>query len=524
MYFTILDFLEKQASVAPSRAGIVAEEGTLSFSELRDAAACLAGWLRAEGLARGARVGLCLPKSCEEVIATLGIGWARGVCVNLNYQWTIAQIDFVRQDCEMSILITDFRRAGQIAEAGLADRFQKILVVGDPPCDAMAPWSELNAAAPLLDRPLGADLAALMYTSGSTGRPKGVMITHGQICRGAGIVSGYLGVRPEDRILSVPPFSFDYGLNQLANALFVGCTLYLQKVAMPSAIAAVVDRWQITCLPLVAPSWVQLVRFLVDAGETLPSLRCATNTGGAIQKTTLEAMTGRFPNADIVLMYGLTEGFRSTYLPPSLFESKMGAIGRAIPNVEIFVVNSETGLCGPGEIGELVHRGDLISLGYWRQPEATAERIRVNEHLRPLLGEEKVLHSGDLVSFDDDGILWYVGRNDGLIKTSGHRVSSTEVEVVACDIQGVTAAVAFGVPDEDLGQVIHIVLETSGQDVSEDQVCRVLRSKLPGFMVPKKVRLWDGGMPRTGNGKIDRQTVVGEAGKLNNEVGLEVTE
>ena len=344
------------------------------------------------------------------------------------------------------------------------------------------------------------------------------MAPHEMLRRGAEIVTQYLGTNADDRILSVLPFSFGYGLNQLTSSILNRAALALQRIVMPSAIAEAVVTWEITALPLVAPSWVQLIRFLLDDEQTLPTVRYATSAGGATPLPTLKAMPACLPNAEISLMYGLTEGFRSTYLPSHLFHSKMGAIGQAVPNVEIFVVNHETGICGPDEVGELIHRGDLISRGYWQRPEDTAKCIRVNEYLRPLIGEEKVLHTGDLVRRDEDGILWYVGRNDGIIKTSGHRVSPSEVELAASEIPGVSAAVAFGLADNDLGQIIILVLESSN-GITDLEVISVLRSQLPAYMVPRRLFFWDAAMPRISSGKIDRVTVIDEiTRKLNDSI------
>jgi acyl-CoA ligase (AMP-forming) (exosortase A-associated) len=507
MQYTIVDALKSTSISSKAKSALFDEEGEISFGELEEKAGCFAGWLDSVGHTRGARVGISLPKIREEVIATLGVAAARGVFVNLNYQWTLQQLDFVRNDCNIRILVTDVRRAKQLVEAALHKRFETILVVGDTAMAGMSAWAEMEGLPPKYQNPLGADLAALLYTSGSTGQPKGVMLTHAMLLRGAEIVSDYLGIRESDRILSVPPLSFDYGLNQLTSCLLTGATLALQKVAMPSTIAQSVKKWNITGLPLVAPSWVQLLSYLKDAEQTLDSVRYLTNTGGAIPKPTLQVMQEHLPNAQIFLMYGLTEAFRSTFLPPSLFQDKMGAIGKAIPNVEIFVVNEDSGVCGPGESGELIHRGDLISLGYWNRNEDTAKRIHENPHLTQLIGEEKVLHSGDIVRIDEDGILWYVGRNDSMIKTSGHRVSPTEIESHATTIPQLKSAVALGIPDDELGQVVQLVVVCDDPNVTEVDIILSLRKLLPGYMVPRRVWFWEDIMPMTSSGKIDRQFV-----------------
>jgi acyl-CoA synthetase (AMP-forming)/AMP-acid ligase II len=214
------------------------------------------------------------------------------------------------------------------------------------------------------------------------------------------------------------------------------------------------------------------------------------------------------PGVSIYLMYGLTESFRSTYLPPDQFERKKGSMGYAIPEVRIFVVDPERGVCGPGETGELVHTGKLISRGYWRDPEATESRIRPCEHLRDVLGDEKVVFSGDLVRTDEDGCLWFEGRRDDMIKCSGYRLSPTEVEDVAYSSGMITAAVAFGVPDPLLGQRVHLAVEHEGAGAIDlDALLTFCRRGMPSYMVPE-LHAWPGRMPRTVSGKLDRKTVV----------------
>lgn len=505
----LIDLLERSSARRPDHTALVDGERQWSYASLREEVLRTAALLHRVGVKRGDRVGICLQKSAEEVIATLAIAAVRGVFVNINHQWTTDQLTHVVADAEIEILVTDSRRADSIPEGHLKEHLRHVVIVGNASdvVDAIA-WDDRPIEATALERPLGNDLATLLYTSGSTGRPKGVVISHGTLTRGGEIVATYLDSNENDRVLSVPPLSFDYGLNQLVTTLLVGGTLVLQRVAMPSEIARTIRTQRVTGLPLVAPSWVQLVRYLQDEGEPLRGLRYVTNTGGSIPLNILRQMPALLPEARIFLMYGLTEAFRSTYLPPELFDRKTGAIGKAIPNVEIFVVHPERGLCGPDEVGELIHRGDLISLGYWRQPEATQKAIRVNEMLRPLLGDERVLHSGDWVRRDGDGIIWYVGRMDSMIKCSGFRISPTEVEEVACGFEGVDHGVAFGVPDTELGQVVHIAVQWSAGDIAHDGLDTFLRERLPRYMVPRRIHAYLEPMPRTATGKIDRQAVV----------------
>jgi acyl-CoA synthetase (AMP-forming)/AMP-acid ligase II len=209
----------------------------------------------------------------------------------------------------------------------------------------------------------------------------------------------------------------------------------------------------------------------------------------------------------IFLMYGLTEAFRSTYLEPGRFADKMGSIGRAIPNAEIHVIRHGEGLAGPGEAGELVHRGPLVSLGYWGRPDLTAEKIRPCPELAGLIGDEPVVYSGDTVRRDADGDLWFIGRTDTMIKTSGFRLSPDEVEDLVCRSGLVAEAVAFGVGDDDLGEVVHVAITPLG-GFDEAALARHCRTAMPHYMVPRRFHLWEGAMPRTSSGKLAKPDVV----------------
>jgi acyl-CoA synthetase (AMP-forming)/AMP-acid ligase II len=207
-------------------------------------------------------------------------------------------------------------------------------------------------------------------------------------------------------------------------------------------------------------------------------------------------------------MYGLTEAFRSTYLDPDQVDIRPTSIGKAIPNAEILVVDEHGRVCGPGEVGELVHRGAHVSLGYWNLPELTAQRFR-RSPTQPaqLPGEEWAVYSGDFVKTDEEGYLYFVGRKDTMIKSSGFRVSPTEIEEYFYNTGLVQDAVAFGVPDAALGERIHVTVTlAAGAAVTGEQLLAQVSRRMPSYMVPSRVTVVDS-MPRTSSGKLDRTTV-----------------
>lgn len=508
---TIWDLLASNVPGRAERPALTAGATTVPYAELVQRAEACAAWLADRGVRPGDRVGIHLPKSVEEAVATFAAARLGAVFVNIHAQSTPRQLAHIVADCGIRLLITDRRHARALLEAELLDGLDHVLVAGDAPVHPkMTAWETLSAeATPPTVQPAEGDLAALLYTSGSTGRPKGVMLSHRNLVLGARSVASYLGNAEHDRVLGLLPLSFDYGLNQLTTMCLVGGAVVLQPVAFPAEIARTVRERRVTGLAAVPTVWVQLVRHLQEAGERLDGLRYVTNSGGAIPGAILDAMPEVLPGADIVLMYGLTEAFRSTWLSPGQFAAKRGAIGYAIPNAEVFVVDPERGLCGPDEPGELIHRGPLICHGYWGDPDATAAKIKPCPALRDRIGDEPVIYSGDLVRRDADGCLWFIGRADSLIKSSGFRISPTEVEEVVFESGLVTGVVAFGVPDEALGQAVHVAASPAGPNpIDADALARHCAREMPAHMVPRRIHAWPGSMPRTTSGKIDRPAVI----------------
>ncbi len=514
--FCVFDLLLQHVAKNADRTALIRGDRQITYGTLLSEAERVASWLAAMGVRRGDRVALQLPKNFEEVIATFAVARLGAVFVNINYQWTPAQVEHVIENCRPKVLITSNRQ--NLTESSCLKLLERVIVVGGSVEDPrFLSWADrpTETFQPLPPGPIDQDLAALIYTSGSTGRPKGVMLTHQNIVMGARAVASYLHNTADDRILGLLPMSFDYGMSQIMTMFLVGGAVVLQSVSMPAEIAKTILEYRVTGLAMVPPLWIEFINYLKEVKtEPFPHLRYVTNSGGKIPPKTLDVMPRMLPAVDIFLMYGQTEAFRSTYLEPHLYHAKAGSIGRAIPNAEIFVVDPVRGVCGPGQIGELVHRGSLISRGYWGDIALTAEIIHINEHLRPLIGEEPVLHSGDLVKMDADGYLWFVGRADAMIKSSGFRISPNEVEEIVCKSGLVQEAIAFGVDDEILGQMVHVAISVGPREseqlssVDLDALMNYCRKTMPTYMVPRRFYSWQGPLPRTSHGKQDRRAVI----------------
>jgi acyl-CoA synthetase (AMP-forming)/AMP-acid ligase II len=368
---------------------------------------------------------------------------------------------------------------------------------------ANAPQGGTNGAIPpSISDPAG--LAQILYTSGSTGRPKGVMLSHANLWLGAASVARYLRLDAGDRLLAVLPLSFDYGQNQLLSAWFAGAAAAPLDYLTPRDVVKAVERWGITTIAAVPPLWIQLVEQPWPA-EVAAHLRRLTNSGGALTPNLVRNLRRTFQDADIYAMYGITEAFRSTYLDPALVDAHPEAIGRAIPFAEVAVVCHDGSRAGPGEPGEIVHAGPLVSQGYWRDPERMAERYRPAPEWFETQGT--AVWSGDIGIIGEDGLLRFVGRNDEMIKSGGNRISPQEIEEAVLAGGETAEAVALGLPDERLGQVV--VVAARGDGSEEVRLRERLRQELPNFMQPQTY-VWRADLPRNANGKHDRARLKSE--------------
>ncbi|MDE2404171.1 MAG: acyl-CoA ligase (AMP-forming), exosortase A system-associated [Sphingomonadales bacterium] len=481
---------------------LVLRDGVLSYEALRSRLSRLAGWLRQRVPEPGARVATWAAKGELTCLMPLACARAGLVHVPVNPLLKRAQVAHILADSGAALL------------AGTPARLQT-LEPGDVPAScALLGEGELLAGAATA-APLGpsradpAELAAILYTSGSTGRPKGVMLSHANMWLGAEAVATYLGLAEDDRALAVLPLSFDYGQNQLLSHWYAGASAVPLDYLTPRDVVKAIDRHGVTTLACVPPLWVQLAELDWPA-ETAGKLRRLTNSGGALTPELVRRLRALFPQARLYAMYGLTEAFRSTYLDPALIDTHPTSMGKAIPHAEILVIDDAGAVAADGEEGELVHCGPLVAQGYWRDAERTAERYRPAPAASRYGG--MAVWSGDRVRRDADGLLYFVGRRDAMIKSAGNRISPQEVEDAAVATGLVAEAVALGIPDARLGQAVHLVARPApGIDpaVAEAELPRALGRELPNFMQPRVIH-WRAAMPVGPNGKLDRSGLQAE--------------
>ena len=470
---------------------------TLSFKDLRTRVGALAAWLAARVPEKGARIASWAAKGELTCLLPLAAARAGLVHVPINPLLKRAQAAHILADSGAKLLIANSSRLFTLEQEDVpfsCDTFEEsdVIAMRDEAEDGLPP----STADP-------ATLAALLYTSGSTGRPKGVMLSHANLWLGAASVAHYLGLAEDDVTLAVLPLAFDYGQNQLFSTWYAGGAVVPLDYLAPRDVIKACGRNGVTTLAAVPPLWLQLAGQDWPADAVTP-LRRLTNSGGALTTELVRKLRALFPQARLFPMYGLTEAFRSTYLDPALVDSHPTSMGKAIPFAEILVVGDKGDVTAAGEEGELVHCGPLVAQGYWNDPARTAERFRPAPPASEYGGT--AVWSGDRVKRDADGLLYFVGRRDAMIKSAGNRISPQEIEEAALATGLVAEAAAVGMPDPQLGQAVHLIVRGSGD---EHALRKALKRDLPNFMQPQVIR-WVERMPLNPNGKIDRTALRAE--------------
>ncbi|MBT9505832.1 acyl-CoA ligase (AMP-forming), exosortase A system-associated [Rhodoferax sp.] len=501
----------------------------VSYADLSASVTQFASGLMGLGLARSERVAIYLEKRFETVIASFGAPAAGAVFVPVNPLLKPEQVAFILRDCNVRVLVTSPERLALMKDALAECHDLRHVIVTDAVAGsasagamvfaplALVNWSDLLASPPQPGhRVIDTDMVAILYTSGSTGKPKGVVLSHRNMVAGAKSVASYLENGAQDTLLAALPLSFDAGFSQLTTAFHAGARVVLLNYLMPRDVLKAMEREGVTGLTAVPPLYIQLAQLEWPAAIN-DKLRYFANTGGRMPRETLTALRQRVPTARPYLMYGLTEAFRSTYLPPQEVDRRPDSIGKAIPNAEILVLREDGSPCSPEEPGELVHRGALVGMGYWNDAEKTAERYKLLAADAPgrqagLQLPEYAVFSGDTVRMDAEGFLYFIGRRDEMMKTSGYRVSPTEVEEILYATQMVGECVAFGVDHPTLGHAIHVIATkvVSTGAIDQNALMAECKARMPAYMVPTGIEFVEGPLPRNPNGKIDRKLLSAE--------------
>jgi acyl-CoA ligase (AMP-forming) (exosortase A-associated) len=514
------ELISASAGRNPDAAALGTRNLTLSYGDLDTAVAAFASGLMDLSLERGERIGIFLDKQPETVIASFGTARAGCTFVPVNPILKGEQVMHILRDCNARLLVTSAERLPLLLDTLThCHDLRHVVLTTQAATTPVLPgvnilhWDALlSAPARPGHRIIDTDLLSILYTSGSTGRPKGVVLSHRNMVAGAKSVASYLGNTPDDTLLAALPLSFDAGFSQLTTAFHSGAKVVLLNYLLPQDVLKAVVREKVTGLTAVPPLYIQLAQLKWPA-EVTDHLRYFANTGGRMPLETLKLLRSQLPRTKPFLMYGLTEAFRATYLPPEQADIRPDSIGKAIPNAEVMVLREDGSECSPNEPGELVQRGALVAMGYWNDQDKTAERFKPLPNTAPgrqsgFVLPEIAVFSGDTVRRDEEGYLYFIGRRDEMMKTSGYRVSPTEVEEILYSTQLVGECVAFGVPHPSLGHSICVI--ATGKDGAPLDTTALLsecKQRMPAYMVPAAIEAREGPLPRNPNGKIDRKAL-----------------
>jgi amino acid adenylation domain-containing protein len=475
---------------AAARGGHIAvrERGrSVSYAALRDRAAAIGQALSRTAVAPGDRIAIFLERGSEAIAAIFGVLATGAVPTVINERLRPRQVEYILEHAEAKQLLTS---------VSMLERQPRPVSTSVPTVDI----ERIGAAAAFTPRRRAAgDLAQIIYTSGSTGLPKGVMLTQRGLCAAIGAVVSYLGIDAEDRVAALLSFSSVYGLNQVLCAITVGATLVIETSPLPHQIVSTLHSEGVTVLAAVPPLWLQLLGTPLFTSTPVPTLRQVQNAGGHLPPAVVRRVRAAQPQARLFLQYGSTEAFRSTYLPPEEVDRRPDSIGVAIPGTEMLVLNDDLAPCAVGEVGQLVHRGPTVAVGYWRDDEATRRVFRPYPFDSGTA--EQVVFTGDFVRRDEHGFLYFVGRRDRLIKTLGFRVGPDEIADVLFASDEIVDGIVTHEPDSERGDriVAYVVLAARG---SIERLLDYARRELPRHMMPTRIEARDT-IPRLASGKYD---------------------
>lgn len=507
------DLFRTSACVHPDKVAVVGHSGRLTYRQLQAEALRLARELDRLGAAPGDRIGVLMANSAEAAVSVWAVLEAGCIAVPLHAAARPEALQPVLTDAEPHWVVAGGElAAANAAVLGANPGIRALIAWGAPDAPAGRPGSRVEAwrlcckdieewAAPAPRSPDTGDLAALIYTSGTTGEPKGAMLSHDNMVAALRAVNAYLHVESSDVIYSALPLSSSYGIYQLLLGLAVGATTVLDRsFAFPARSLALIAQERATVLAGVPTMYAWMATTPVLAQFDLASLRILTSAAAALPVEHTRLLRERLPRARIYVMYGQTECKRITYLDPEDLDRKPGSVGRGMPYQEHAVVDASGVPVPPGGTGELVVRGPHVMQGYWRNPQATAHK------LRPIAGSHATwLHTDDLFRIDEDGYLYFVGRRDDILKVGGHKVSPREIEEVLCQMPDVREAAVVGMRDDLWGQAAkaHVVLR-DGANCGADDVIRFCKARLRPYMVPKAV-VFERELPKTESGKVKKR-------------------
>jgi amino acid adenylation domain-containing protein len=509
--------LSEAADRDPDHEAVRIRGRSLTYGELEVMADGIATTLAGSGVARGDRVGLHLPKSVEMVAAVYGVMRAGAAYVPLDPRAPAARIGVIANDCELAGLVTTPDRAATLLpllERG--DLRTIILADDDGPTEVDLPVATVSFDEAITAGPdprvggIDTDLAYILYTSGSTGIPKGVMLSHRHALNFVRWCASVLDVGPDDTLSNHAPLHFDLSVFDLYLSALAGATVAPvaeELTYLGAELGAFVENEAVTVWYSVPSALILLARSL-RSPDQLASLRTVVFAGEVYPTPQLRRLQELVPRASLWNLYGPTETNVCTYYRVDQLPDDHVAIpiGRACENTEVFAVTEDGRVAGVGETGELHVRGTAVMDGYWRRPELSASVLVPDP--RQLEPGQPVYRTGDLVRPGADGNYEFLGRRDHQIKSRGYRIELGDIEAALGADPTLAESAAVAVPHPEWGTaVVAWVVPRNGTAVDERTVRGRAARLLPRYMVPARVEVTDA-LPRTSNGKIDRQRLL----------------
>ena len=502
-YFpNIADAIIAKLSEDPEKTVFCYKDRFISNRELHHLISQFKELLIKNDLKQNQHVAILLDNSPEFIAALIACLHLRIVCVPINCKYNLETMSYIILHANIDYIITIKKYMKNI-------NFPKFFNIDDNNLPAAKDYiSRYNEANMKI---ITNDLAIILYTSGSTGKPKGVMISHQNLSLGVDSVVSFLPFKHELRIAAMLPMSFDAGLNFVLSAIFSGSITYFLTYLLPNSLVKQLIFYKIQGvlnIPYIYKSLAQNINHI------MPHMEFMASTGGVMNVDIVKSLNSNMPNNKFYIMYGLTEAFRSTYLLPSLLDKKLGSIGKAIPHSNIYIIrNNGIEEAGVDEIGEIVHCGPLVSLGYWNDKKKTDLRYKlISKNIYKLADKYPIaVFSGDLGKKDQDGFIYFIGRKDTMIKSRGFRIAPSEIENTLTSVLNITNAYVFGINNDLLGQEIIAVIEgktyfgKSSMEIKR-QISTDLKGKLSSFMIPDRYFFIDQ-FPLNSNGKIDGKKI-----------------
>lgn len=485
------------ANGKPDAPALLFDHQQLTYGELREAVHLWSGWLRAQNLQQGDRVGLFALNSPFFVAAYLGTIHAGGCSVPLAVDCSEKTFQRIVASTGMKKILVSSRLQPRIESWAKSLGVELI-----PETIEILPSPSGRRAGGVEDRPMEVDLqralAAIMFTSGSTGEPKGVMVTHQNILTNTEDILASIGIDAADRVMTILPFYYCYGTSLLHTHLRAGGSLVLNNRFMfPEKVLDQMEQTACTGLAGVPATFQFLLRKTRFAQRNFPALRWLQQAGGKLPNPLIREIRQAVPSVKLFVMYGQTEATaRLSCLPAERLEDKLGSIGRGLPHTRLDVLRPDGTPVAPGsdEVGEIVASGENITLGYWDDTEETGRFFRDGK-----------LHTGDMARVDADGFLFIVERARDFIKAMGYRVGPQEVEEVLAEMPEVVEAAVIGIPDELWGEAIksYIVTVRPDQITAADVQSHCVK-RLPNYKIPQHVEFMSR-LPKLSNGKVDKE-------------------